>query len=168
MTLPVHDVAVGTFALMLRNLSKFLDKAEAHATNKGFDVAVLVGARLAPDMLPLSRQIQIASDMAKGAAARLSGTEIPVFEDTESTLAELRERIEKTIRFVEGIDPAKFVGGEFRDITIQVRDRTFEFKGQVYLATWALPNFYFHVTTAYNILRHNGVDLGKRDFLGLV
>jgi hypothetical protein len=151
---------------MLGNLSNFLDKAEAFAAAKKIDATVLLNARLAPDMLPLTRQVQIATDMSKGAAARLSGTEIPKYEDNETTFAELKARIAKTLAFVNGIDAAKYAGAEDRDVTLQARAGERHFKGLNYLRDFVLPNVYFHVTTAYAILRHNGVELGKNDFIG--
>ena len=122
---------------------------------------------LFPDMFALTKQVQIATDQAKGCAARLTGIEIPVFEDTEATFGELQTRIEKTIAFLDSVKASQFDGSEARHIVLQLRDRTVEFNGQDYLLKWVMPNFYFHVTTAYDILRHNGVDIGKRDFLGM-
>jgi len=151
---------------MLGNLSNFLDKAAAYAEAKKFDAAVLLNARLAPDMFTLTRQVQIACDMIKGAAARLSGTEIPKYEDNETTIAELKARIAKTLTFVNGVDAAKFAGSEDRDIVLQARAGELRFKGLNYLRDYALPNMYFHITTTYAILRHNGVELGKPDFIG--
>jgi hypothetical protein len=151
---------------MLRNLSALLDKGLAHAEAKKFDPAVLVNARLAPDMFPLSRQVQIATDMAKAAVARLTGQEPPRYEDTEQTMEELKARIAKTIDYIESAPASAFEGSEDRDIRIPLRDRTLEMKGLQYVRQWVLPNFYFHVTTVYALLRHNGVDIGKRDFLG--
>jgi hypothetical protein len=151
---------------MLGNLSTFLDKAATFADAKKFDVAVLLNARLAPDMFSLTRQVQIACDMIKGAAARLSGTEIPKYEDNEATVAELKARIAKTLAFVNGVDAAKFAGSEDRDILLQTRAGELRLKGLNYLRDYVLPNMYFHVTTTYAILRHNGVELGKPDFIG--
>ena len=167
MSVSLHETSVRTFNLMLKSLSKILDKAAAHATAKGYDVNVLLNARLAPDMFNLIRQVQIAGDLAKGAAARLSDSEIPKFDDVETTLPELHQRIQKTLDFINGIDVAKFDGAAERQIKLTVRDREFTFTGKDYLLTWGLPNFYFHITTAYAILRHNGVEIGKPDFLGL-
>jgi hypothetical protein len=166
MQITMYDTLVPTTNRMLGNLSNFLDKAEAFAAAKKFDSAVLLNSRLAPDMLPLTRQIQIAADMAKGAAARLSGTELPKFEDNETTIAELKGRIARTLAFVNGIDAAKYTGSEDRDVTLQARTGERHFKGLNYLRDFVLPNVYFHVTTAYAILRHNGVELGKNDFVG--
>ncbi|MEQ1488755.1 MAG: DUF1993 domain-containing protein [Methylotenera sp.] len=150
----------------LSNLANLLKKAEEHADAKNIEHSVLLNSRLYPDMYPLIRQVQIATDMSKGAAARLAGLEIPKYEDTETTFDELYARIAKTIAFIETISPAQMEGCETRDITITIRKIDLNFTGQSYLLTWVLPNVYFHVTTAYNILRHNGVELGKPDFLG--
>jgi hypothetical protein len=152
---------------MLASMSGFLDKALAHATAKKFEPGVLVNARLAPDMFPLSRQIQIACDAAKFGSARLAGQEAPRFEDNETTLEELRSRVQRTIEYLKSIPASAFDGAEDRDIKIPARERTLEMKGLPYLRTWALPNFYFHVVTTYAILRHNGVQIGKPDFLAL-
>ena len=166
MQITMHDTLVPTANRMLGNLSNFLDKAAAFAEAKKFDAAVLLNARLAPDMFTLTRQVQIACDMIKGAAARLSGTEIPKYEDNETTIAELKARIAKTLTFVNGVDSAKFAGSEDRDIVLQARAGELRFKGLNYLRDYALPNMYFHITTTYAILRHNGVELGKPDFIG--
>jgi len=166
MQITMHDTLVPTANRMLGNLSNFLDKAAAFAETKKFDAAVLLNARLAPDMFTLTRQVQIACDMIKGAAARLSGTEIPKYEDNETTIAELKARIAKTLTFVNGVDAAKFAGSEDRDIVLQARAGELRFKGLNYLRDYALPNMYFHITTTYAILRHNGVELGKPDFIG--
>ncbi len=166
MQITMYDTLVPTANRMLGNLSTFLDKAEALATAKKIDAAVLLNSRLAPDMLPLTRQVQIATDMAKGAAARLTGTEIPKFEDNETTIAELKARIAKTLAFVNSVDAAKFGGSEDREVTLQTRTGDRHFKGLNYLRDYVLPNVYFHTTTTYAILRHNGVELGKNDFIG--
>jgi len=166
MQITMHDTLVPTANRMLGNLANFLDKAAAFAEAKKFDATVLLNARLAPDMFTLTRQVQIACDMIKGAAARLSGTEIPKYEDNEATVAELKARIAKTLAFVNGVDAAKFVGSEDRDIVLQARAGELRLKGLNYLRDYVLPNMYFHVTTTYAILRHNGVDLGKPDFIG--
>jgi uncharacterized protein len=154
--------------LMLNNLTNLLDKAQASATSRNFDPANLLGARLAPDMFNLTRQVQIACDNAKGGVARLAGLEIPKHEDTESSIDDLKARIAKTIAFIDSVPREKIDGQESRDIEIALRTRTLSMKGQPYLLHWVLPNFYFHVTTAYNLLRHQGVDVGKADFLGKV
>ena len=166
MQITMYDTLVPTTNRMLGNLSNFLDKAEAFAAAKKIDATVLLNSRLAPDMFPLTRQIQIAADMTKGAAARLSGTELPKYEDNETTISELKGRIAKTLAFVNGIDAAKYTGSEDRDVTLQMRTGERRFKGLDYLRDYVLPNVYFHVTTAYAILRHNGVELGKNDFVG--
>ena len=162
----MHALSVPIFVRMLGNLSSILDKAATHAENRKIDPSVLLSSRLYPDMFPLIRQVQLASDFAKGSVARLAGQEPPKYEDSESTIAELKARIAKTIAFVQGFKPEQLAGSEDRDIQLKLRDQTLTFKGLPYLLTMAMPNFYFHVTTAYNILRHNGVELGKRDFLG--
>lgn len=166
MTLTMYQASAPRFAAMLKNLSAILDKAAAHAEARKIDPLVLTSARLAPDMFPLSRQVQIACDGAKGAMARLAGVEIPKHEDTEKTFEELKARIAKTVAFIEGFQPAQVDGTEDRDIVLKLRGKDVAFKGMPYLLGFAYPNFYFHVTTAYNILRHNGVELGKGDFLG--
>lgn len=166
MKISMYAASVEVFLPMLANLSTILDKARAHAEARKFDTSVLVDARLAPDMFPLARQIQLASDFAKNSTARLAGVEAPRLEDSESTFDELKARLEKTTAWMRTIAPAALEGSEDRDIRIPLRDRTLEMKGLPYLKQWAIPNFFFHVATAYNILRHNGVELGKRDFLG--
>jgi hypothetical protein len=166
MQITMYDTLVPTANRMLGNLSNFLDKAESFAAAKKIDAAVLLNSRLAPDMFPLTRQVQIATDMTKGAAARLSGTEIPKYEDNETTIGELKARIAKTVTFVNGIDATKYSGSEDRDVTLQMRTGDRHFKGLDYLRDFVLPNVYFHVTSAYAILRHNGVELGKNDFIG--
>jgi hypothetical protein len=159
-------MTIDTFVPMLRSLSKIFDKAIAHAKAKSFDGAVLANARLAPDMFPLVKQVQIACDTAKSGAARLMGREPPRFEDNEQTLEELKARIAKTIDYLEKADAGAFQGAEDRSISIPLpNDLLLEMKGLQYLRDWALPHFYFHVVTAYDILRHNGVDIGKLDYL---
>ncbi len=164
--LSMYDAAIPPLKRTLSNLSAILKKGEDYADAKKVEHAVLLNARLFPDMYPLTRQVQIATDMSKGAAARLAGVEIPKYEDNETSFAELQDRIAKTIAFIETIKPAQLEGAETRDITIAVRKIELKFTGLAYLLKWVLPNVYFHVTTAYNILRHNGVELGKTDFLG--
>jgi hypothetical protein len=166
MAISMYDFSVKTFIRMLTNLSAFIDKAEAHAEAKKFDGKVLVDARLAPDMLPFAAQVRIACDFAKGCSARLAGVEPPKHEDNETTLAELKARIAKCLDFVRSVKPEQLAGSESRDITHALRTFTLNMKGLPYLTSFALPNFYFHLTTAYAILRHNGVELGKRDFVG--
>lgn len=166
MTLTMYQASAPRFAAMLKNLSAILDKAAAHAEARKIDPLVLTAARLYPDMFPLSRQVQIACDGAKGAMARLAGVEIPKHEDTEKSFEELKARIAKTVAFIESFQPAQVDGTEDRDIVLKLRGKDVSFKGMPYLLGFAYPNFYFHVTTAYAILRHNGVELGKGDFLG--
>jgi hypothetical protein len=168
MSLSLYDVSIPIFTLSLSNLGTILDKAASHAADKKVDPKVLAEARLIIDMLPLSKQIQIACDTAKGAAARLAGIEIPKHEDTETTLAELQARVAKTLAFVKTIKPEQLQGAEAREIVMQLPQTTLKFTGINYLTNFALPNFFFHVTAAYAILRKNGVDLGKRDFLGAI
>jgi hypothetical protein len=152
----------------LKNLAAILKKGADHAKARGIEPDVLINARLAPDMFPLVRQVQIATDSAKGAAARLAGVDVPSFPDTEKSFPELQARVARTIAFLKSVKPAQLEDADQRDIQLQLRMGSVGFDGESYLVGWALPNFYFHVTTAYNILRHNGVDLGKWDFLGTV
>jgi hypothetical protein len=166
MKISMHALSAGQFLPMLAHLKVFIEKAEASAKARNFDVGVLLSGRLAPDMFPFNRQVQLSCDFAKNSCARLAGLEAPRFEDTETTAEELKARIDKTIAYVKTVPATAIDGQEERDIKIALRDRTLEMKGLPFLQNWALTNFYFHVTTAYNILRHNGVDLGKRDFLG--
>jgi hypothetical protein len=157
-----------TFTHNLKNLSAILKLAAKDAKTRGVDPAVLLNSRLAPDMLPLTRQVQIATDHAKGACARLAGIESPVFKDEEATFAELEARIKKTLSFIRGLKAAQFEGSESREIKLKLSIGTLSFDGFDYLNGWALPNFYFHCTTAFDILRHNGVKIGKGDFIGRV
>jgi len=166
MTISMHAASVPVFKQALGGLSDVLTKAAAYAEARKIDPSVLLTERLAPDMFALTRQVQIASDSAKGAVARLAGVDVPKWEDTETSFAELLERIGKTIAYIESIPTESIDGTEERDITISLRSGDIHFKGQRYLLNWALPNFFFHVTTAYNLLRHDGVEIGKRDFLG--
>lgn len=161
----VHAVATTTLTRMLRNLDGFLEKAEAHAKAKNIDPSVFLNARLAPDMHPLTRQVQMACDAAKLAAARLAGATPEAHADTETTFAELHARIARVIDIASSYSPADYEGADTREIVVKVPNMELKFSGQDYLVTWALPNFYFHVTMAYAILRHNGVELGKLDFL---
>lgn len=165
-TLSMYEFLVPTVNHMLGNLSVLLDKAAAHAEARKFEPANLLSARLAPDMYPLVRQVQIACDAAKGAAARLSDNKPPSHPDVETTISDLKERIAKTLEFVNSINPAAFSGSEDRSITLKTPTRELQFVGLDYLRDFALPNFYFHVTTAYALLRHNGVEIGKFDYLG--
>ena len=157
-----HDV----FKKALLQLTHVMEKGAANAKARSFDTNVLVSARLAPDMLPFVKQIQLTSDFAKNSMARLAGIDPPKFEDNETTMDELFARVKKTLEYIGTVPPAALEGSETRDIKIPLRDRTVEFKGLAFLQYWALPNFFFHYVTAYNLLRHNGVDIGKRDFLG--
>jgi hypothetical protein len=166
MNISMYQASAPRFANTLRNLSAILDKAQAHAEAKKLDPAVLCGMRLIADMFPLSRQVQIACDTAKGAMARLAGIEIPKHEDSELTPAELKRRIAKTIDFILSIKPETLDGSDAREVTLKLSGKDTRIAGLTYLFGHAYPNFYFHVTTAYNILRANGVELGKRDFLG--
>jgi hypothetical protein len=166
MNLSMYQASAPRFAAMLRNLSGLIDKAQAHCEAKKIDAAALTSFRLYPDMFPFTRQVQIACDTAKGAVARLAGVEIPKHEDTEQTLAELKTRIAKTLEFIDSVGASKIDGSEEKEIVLPMRTRELRFKGAQYLLGFAWPNFYFHVTTAYNILRHNGVELGKQDFIG--
>ena len=166
MSLSMHSASVPVFVRMLGNLGRWLDKAEAHAAAKKFETGVFLASRLAPDMLPLIKQIQIACDAAKFGVARLAGVEAPKFEDNETGFAELRERIRKTIAYVQSVPAAQIDGTEAKDVVVPRRDGSMTLKGEPYLKHFVLPNFYFHVTTAYALLRHNGVELGKGDYLG--
>jgi hypothetical protein len=163
--LSMHAVSAPVFARMLNNLSSILAKAEQQAKTKGYDPGVLLNSRLAPDMFPLLRQVQIATDHAKGCVARLAGHQVEAIEDKETTFAELQARIKKVLAIVEGYKPEQFDGAETREITIKIPNAELKFSGLDYVNQWALPNFYFHMVTAYDILRANGVELGKRDFL---
>jgi hypothetical protein len=151
---------------MLGSFVSVLTKAEAYAKEKGENVDSYLELKLAPDMLPLTKQVHIAGDMAKGGAARLAGVEIPAYEDNETTVAQLKARLTKTIAFLKSLEAAKFAGAEDREIHLKFPQREFHFNGKDYLNNWVLPNVYFHITTGYDILRHKGVPLGKQDFLG--
>ena len=166
MSISMYQASIPVFVRALGNLSHVLGKAAAHAAQHKIDPGVLLAARLYPNMFPLSRQIQIATDMAKGAAARLAGVERPVHEDTEASFDEMQTRIQKTIDFLNSITPAQVDGSEEKTIALTIGGQPVTLKGQEYLLFNALPNFYFHVTTAYTVLRHNGVEIGKKDFLG--
>jgi uncharacterized protein len=165
MTISMYQASVPYFLQLLGSLRKILQKGADHAASKKFDAAVLFNARLAPDMLPLAKQVQIASDNAKGCAARLAGVEPPKFDDNETTYEQLFERIDKTVAFLKTLKPEQIDGSEGRAVVLKFPNNTFEFKGLGYLVNFAIPNFTFHVVTAYNILRHNGVVIGKPDFL---
>jgi uncharacterized protein len=165
---PMHAFSVDVFAGTLGNLSAMLEKAAANATARKFDPAVLLGARLAPDMFPLTRQVQIACDLAKNSLARLAGRDPPRFEDTETSIGELRARIARTIDYLQSLPASALEGTETREIVVPAGSRKLKFQGLEFLQRWAIPNVFFHVVTAYAILRHNGVDLGKNDYLGPV
>jgi hypothetical protein len=166
MTLSMYQASAPRFSNTLKNLSAILDKAQAHVEAKKLDAAAFTSYRLYPDMFPMVRQVQAACDTAKGAVARLAGVEVPKHEDTEQTFADLKARIAQTIAFIQSVQPAQVDGSEDKEIVLKMRSGEVKFKGMQYLLGHALPNFYFHVTTAYNILRHNGVELGKRDYIG--
>lgn len=166
MTISMYQASVPRFVNILGNLSNILDKTQAHVDAKKLDSATLTTYRLFPDMLPMTKQVQIACDTAKGVVARLAGVEIPAYEDNEKTLADLKARIAKTIAFIQTVTPAQIDGSEDKEIVIKRGDKETHYKGMQFLLGHALPNVYFHVTTAYNILRHNGVEIGKRDYLG--
>lgn len=167
MTISMYSASVPVFVRMLGNLSACIDKAEAHAAARSFDSAVLAASRLAPDMLPFARQVQIACDAAKFGAARLSGEAAPSHEDRETTLAELKERIDKTVAWLHTVAADRIDGSEEREVQVPMRNRDpLRLQGQAYLTDFVLPNFYFHISIAYALLRHNGVDLGKADYLG--
>jgi hypothetical protein len=164
----MYQASVPVFLRGLKNLSGILAKGAADAAERKIDPTVFLTARLAPDMFPLTRQVQIASDHAKGATARLAGVEVPKFEDAEKSFEELQQRLARVVEFVQTLDAGQIDGSEEREISLPVGARTLTFRGQAYLLNFALPNFYFHCTTAYAILRHNGVGIGKRDFIGPV
>jgi hypothetical protein len=162
----MYQASVPRFINALNNLSAILDKAQAHVDAKKLDEATLTSFRLFPDMLPMARQILIATDTAKGLAARLAGVDIPVYEDTEKTLGELKARIAKTVAYLQTFRPEQIDGTEDKEIVIKRGDKETRYTGMQFLLGHAVPNVYFHITTAYNILRHNGVEIGKRDYLG--
>ena len=166
MSLSMHQASAPAFIQGLTGLVGVIDKAQAHTVARKIDPVALLQARLFPDMFPFTRQVQIAGDFAKGAAARLAQVEAPTFADDETSFDELTARVRKTIAFIDGIESAAFDGAEDRDIVLVRRGEESVFKGRPYLFAQALPNFYFHITTAFAILRHNGVEIGKKDFLG--
>jgi hypothetical protein len=168
MNISMYEASAPRFINTLKNLAGILDKAQAHAEAKKIDPLVLTASRLYPDMFALARQVQIACDTAKGAMARLAGVDNPKHEDTEQSIADLKGRIDKTIAFIETFKPAQIDGSEDKALTIKLGPREVNWKGMQYLLGFALPNFYFHATTAYDILRHNGVELAKRDYIGAV
>jgi hypothetical protein len=166
MKISMHAMSHDVFKKALTQLLHVMEKGVANAKSRNFDPNVFVTQRLAPDMLPFSKQIQLTSDFAKNSMARLAGIDPPKFEDNETTMDELVARVKKTLEYIGTVPTEALEGSETRDIKIPLRDRTVEFKGLAFLQYWALPNFFFHHVTAYNVLRHNGVDIGKRDFLG--
>lgn len=168
MPISMYQASVPVFIKTLSNLSGILDKSAVFATAKKIEQSVLLGYRLAPDMLAMIRQIQIACDFAKGATARLAGVEVPAWEDTEKSIDDLKIRIQRTIDFCKGFAATQIDGSEDRDIQVKVAGNPVTYKGQPYLLHSVLPNFFFHTTTAYDILRHCGVEIGKRDFIGQV
>jgi uncharacterized protein len=165
-TISIHDQLVTVFSQMLENLDKVLSKAEADAAARKIDPQVLINGRLAPDMLPLTRQVQIMTDQAKGGVSRLSGQESPKWPDDEATFADLHARIAKTIAYLKTFTAAQFEGAETRTVELKFPNASFTYTGKDYFLKFVVPNFYFHYTTAYAILRHNGVPIGKSDFLG--
>src|SRR5688572_20779526 len=166
MKISMHAMSHDVFRKALEQLLYIMEKGVANAKARNFDVSVLVNARLAPDMFPFVKQIQLTSDFAKNSMARLAGIDPPKFEDSEATMDDLVARVKKTLDYIGTVSAAALEGSETRDIKIPLRDRTLEMKGLPFLQNWAIPNFFFHYVTAYNLLRHNGVDIGKRDFLG--
>ncbi len=167
MSFSIYQASVPAFVRMLEAMKAILVKAEQHIEARKLDPDAILTFRLYPDMFPFTRQVQLSTDFAKGAGARLSGQPVPKYEDTEKTFPELKGRIDKTVAFLRSIDEKALQDAETREITLPVgRDRTMTFSGADFLVKFALPNFYFHLTTAYDILRHNGVEIGKRDFVG--
>ncbi|NOT12866.1 MAG: DUF1993 domain-containing protein [Methylococcaceae bacterium] len=166
MSIDMYQASIPVFIKMLGNLSAILDKAAIHAKTKDIDPSALINYCLAPDMYPLSKQVQIATDMAKGCAARLAGLEVPSYDDNETTFADLQARIAKTVAFIQTVTPEQINGKENIAISFKIRGTEKSFIGLPYLLNFALPNFYFHITTTYAIFRHNGVELGKLDYLG--
>ncbi|BBH11269.1 DUF1993 domain-containing protein [Chromobacterium haemolyticum] len=166
MSVSMYQASVPALIRGLNNLSAILDKAAADAAARNIAPEVLLNARLAPDMFALTRQVQIASDSAKGCVARLAGVEVPSYADDEASFADLQQRIAKTVAFLQGFNAAQIDGSEAREVVLKVRGDEIRFSGQNYLLDFVLPNFYFHLTATYAILRHNGVALGKMDYLG--
>lgn len=166
MSISMYSQSVPVFVRMLTNLSGILDKAAQHCAERKIDPAVLLSSRLFPDMFAFTRQVQIGCDFAKGGAARLAGVEVPKYDDNEATFDDLKARVAKTLAFVQALPAAQFEGSDTRQVTMPIRGEPMTFVGLPYLNNMVLPNFYFHLTTAYNILRHNGVPLGKGDFTG--
>ena len=168
MTVTIYDVSIPALLRGLESLNTLLDKAAGYAADRKFDASALLQSRLFPDMHALARQVQIACDMAKGGAGRLAGLEVPKHEDTETSIPELKARVAKTLDFLGTITPAQLAGAEAREVVLKFPTNTLTFNGLTYLTHFVLPNFYFHVSMAYALLRHNGVELGKRDFLGKI
>ena len=167
MTTALFSTSVPVFNQLLGGLSDLLSKAQAHAEARKIEPTVLLQARLYPDMFPLLRQVLIACDFAKGVSARLAGVDVPAYEDNEASFADLQARIAKTLAFINGIAPAQFEGSATREVVTQAgTPKEKRFVGSSYLVSYGLPHFFFHVTTAYNILRHNGVEVGKKDYIG--
>jgi hypothetical protein len=166
MTVSMFTASVPVYTQFLTSLSAILKKAAAHAEAKKIDPSIFINARLSPDMYALARQVQIATDHAKGSLARLAGVDVPSYPDTEATFDELEARIQKTLAYVKTFKPEQIDGTEGKEIVLTFGTQKFPFNGQTYLIQFALPNFYFHTTMAYAILRENGVDVGKRDFMG--
>ena len=166
MIISMYQASVPRITNMLNNLGAILDKAQAHVEAKKLDAAALTNARLFPDMLAMNRQVHIATDTAKGVVARLAGVEIPAYEDNEVSFADLKARVDKTVAFVQSFSPEQIDGTEDKAIVTKRGDKETHYTGMQFLLGHAMPNVYFHVTTAYNILRHNGVEIGKRDYLG--
>jgi uncharacterized protein len=167
MTISMFQASVPVFIRALNNLAAVLEKGAAHAKARKIEDAVLLNSRLFADMFPLVRQVQIATDTARSGAARLAGAEFPAYEDKETTFAELATRIQNTVKYLESLQAAQIDGCEDKTISWQSRSSTKSMQGQPYLFSHLLPNVYFHITTAYNILRHNGVEIGKKDYLGV-
>ena len=166
MSISLYQASVPSFIRMLGNLSEILNKAAVHAEAKKIDPAIFINGRLAPDMFPLSRQVQIATDMVKGCGARLAGIEVPSYEDKESSFPELQARIAKTISFLQTLSPEQIDGNEQREIHLKFGSNELNFLGLPYLLDFVIPNFHFHLTTTYAILRHMGIDVGKMDYVG--
>jgi hypothetical protein len=168
MTLSMHAASIPVFSQMLGSLDALLAKAEAHAAERKIEPAALLQARLFPDMFPLLRQVQIACDFAKSVSARLAGAEVPVYDDKEQTFEELRALVRRTLAFIDGLDAARFEGSEAREIVLRPgTPKERRMGGQAYLLRYGLPQFFFHVTTAYALMRHNGVEVGKKDYMGV-
>jgi len=168
MAITMYDATIPAIVRGLTSLNVLLEKAGEYAVARKFDAAALLQARLYPDMHPFARQVQITCDMAKGGVGRLAGLEVPKHEDTEATIAELQARVAKTLEFIRPVTPAQLDGAEAREIVLKFPSNTLSFNGQSYLTTFVLPNFYFHLTVAYALLRHGGLEIGKRDFLGQI